>query len=203
MLKSTRWHIEATRFDGYKVRISKLSDTQREINAVHIDSILSRTDESQPSSVEIKNIQNTFGLSDAEKSSIEREINSKKPIGHTFAYRKFLKAIFPDKKPSFPYLANYDDALVVVSKLSELFGKQVRLPNKDEAIKSLKSNNHLTGYRDMKSDSIKSPKKYGYAWLSGSASDESAPFAWHNRNGGSNSNMSSRRSSRSVIPIFE
>jgi hypothetical protein len=42
MLNTTKVHIEAKKFDGYKARIAKISDAQRETNASHIDSILAR-----------------------------------------------------------------------------------------------------------------------------------------------------------------
>lgn len=143
-----------------------------------------------------------FRLTESEKSSIERDINAKKPIGETPAYQKFLVAIFPDKTPRFPYLADYDDAITVASKLSELFGKNVRLPHEKEAIKSMKDNNHLTGYRGASSGEIGNADVYGYAWLSGDARGENAPCAWRNRDGESGTYMNVRRYGHSVIPIF-
>ena len=146
--------------------------------------------------------QNTFGLWEKEKSSIEADINAKKPIGDTPAYRKFLAAIFPEKEITFPYLADYDDALVVVSKLSEFFCKTVRLPNKDEAIQSLKDNNYFTGFRGASFGAVGGVGDYGYAWLSGETRGEGAPCVWHYRNGHSGSGINYRRGGRSVIPVF-
>ncbi len=163
MLKSTKWHIEQTRFDEYKKRIKKLSDKQIEANSTHVEAILVRMNQTNPSSVEAENTKNFFWLSEAEKSSIESEVTAKKPIGDTPAYRKFLTAIFPEKTPTFPYLADYDDAFMVVSKLSELFSKPVRLPGKDEAIKSLKDNSHLTGCRYAGSGVVEYVDDGGYA----------------------------------------
>ena len=143
-----------------------------------------------------------FWLTLEEKSSIEADINAKKPIGDTPAYKKFLKAVFPNKTLSFPYLANYDDAVIVVSKLSKLFGKSVRLPYEDEAIESLKVNNHLTGFRNSCDDRIVNVDDEGDAWLSGETQDTCAPCASLDCDGISRLDTSLLRNGHSVIPIF-
>lgn len=104
-----------------------------------------------------------------EKSSIESDIIAQKPIWvweSAEAYKKFLKSIFSGKTIEFPYLADYNDSTLVVSKLSELFGKTVRLPNQDEALMSLKDNNHLTGFRDAGNGAVGNVGRCGYAWIS-------------------------------------
>lgn len=160
--------------------------------------------EAQPTDAMTKNTEQTnlSSLSEAEKSSIETDITAKKPIGDTPAYLKFLQRVFPDKEPTFPYLADYDDALMVVSQLTQLFGKSVRLPSKNEAIASLKNNNHLTGYRDADNGRIGRVGDIGYAWISGELFRENAPCIWLNRLDGSYSGRYDRRLGRSVIPIF-
>lgn len=146
--------------------------------------------------------QNTFGLWEKEKSSIEADINAKKPIGDTPAYRKFLMTIFPEKAITFPYLADYDDALVVVSKLSELFGKKVRLPMPEEAIASLKANFHHTGYRDADSGKVEFNGELGIAWIAGNGTAPFMECMSYDLFGSSRLNTFDRRNGHSVIPVF-
>jgi hypothetical protein len=144
-----------------------------------------------------------FWLTLEDKQSIEADITAEKPIGDTPAYRKFLKGIFPDTEPTFPYLARYDDALMIVSKLWDFFGKTVRLSNEHEAIDSLKANNHLTGFRDANVGWLHDVDDIGYAWISGEVQCIGALCVWRNRNGNAaNAFWYSSRGSLSVIPIF-
>lgn len=144
-----------------------------------------------------------FGLSEQEKSSIEADIMAKKLISDTPAYRKFLKIIFPDNETNFPYRVNYEDSLVIVSQLTLLFWRSVRLPNEDDVRQSLKENSYFTGNQFTLFPRPKDAGGYCCAWLFGGARGEFAPCAWWNRNGNWNSIMNYSRGSNSVIPVFE
>ncbi len=146
--------------------------------------------------------QNIFGLSEQEKSSIEADIMANKPIGDTPAYRKFLRAIFPDREPTFPYLADYDDALTIVSQLSMLCSRPVRLSKEVEAHQSLKDYNHLTGCRGESTSRVEVAGDCGFAWLFGGARSEFAPFAWRAPRDLTCYDMRNRRYCHSVIPVF-
>ncbi len=65
---------------------------------------------------------------------------------------------------------------MVVSGLSMLFGKSVRLPNDGEATASLKNNNYPIGFRNTDSDRVKLFSGYNCAWISGEMRGENAPY---------------------------
>ncbi len=113
-----------------------------------------------------------------------------------------MKHIFPGKSVTFPYLADYADAVKIVGELSKLFEKTVKLPSKEQAIESLKGNKHFTGYRDAMSGEIMENAEHGYAWIFGEILFDNAFYFWHNRNGDSYHGWFSPLYGRSVIPVF-
>ena len=145
---------------------------------------------------------NTFWLSQAEKSEIETSIKNHEPIWNTPAYTKFLSAIFPNKPIVFPYLENYDNALIVIRRLCELFWKTVRLPKEDEAIAALKKYNHLTGSHHWYFDELREVGECGHAWLDGSVRNDKAPYALRAKTNYAGSGMNHRGEGFSVIPVF-
>jgi hypothetical protein len=160
--------------------------------------------------------QNTFGLSEAEISSIEAAINAHTPISATPAYEKFLQTVLWKAKTSFPFSldtpeyeiyngnirANHAGAVVIVSALGRLFGKTVRLPNKGEAISAMATHSHLAGFRDAYDGESGDVGRIGYTWLVGDSDGEGAQCAWRDQDGDSGSYWLGRRSGYSVIPCF-
>ena len=121
-----------------------------------------------------------FWLTLEDKQSIEANINAKKPIGDTWAYRKFLAAIFPDTTPLFPYFSEYGDALKILRRLGELFGRKLGFPETcKEWAQYLKEHNHLTGYRKWRTGEIMHRHVCGYAWAEGIHEEGRPPVAFY------------------------
>lgn len=99
---------------------------------------------------------------------------------------------------------DYSDAKDIIVALWNLFpDKKVRLPNKNEAITSIKDHNCLNGY--IYEDNFYDEKKCGYAWIGGKVQEEDRdiPIVWHDRDGRSFLDNRGSRFSCSVIPVFE
>lgn len=144
-----------------------------------------------------------FWLTIEEIQSIEADINMMKPISNTPAYRKFLEAIFPDKKILFPYLADYEDANAIINQLSRLFWKSVRLSKEKEAIKSLKVNNIFAGYRNSSNDGLLQETDYAMVWLLDTSWGEKVPCVLYCLHADDvHVGTTNRRDGISVIPVF-
>ena len=144
-----------------------------------------------------------FWLTTEERESIAADITARKPIWDTPAYRKFLQFIFPNTSVTFPYLPGYFDALLVVSHLSKLFGRVVRLPDEREAKTFLLHNEHLTGYYNPDSKTVMGTGNYGCVWIANDNAKNLPMVVTLYRNNGQLDTKEARAEEwSSVIPIF-
>lgn len=168
-----------------------------------------------------------FGLTLAEKQSIEDDINAGKPIMATPAYTKFLSVLLPngfkveDENEELKFsrdipeyeiyngaiCVNHVGAVAIISEwLSELFGRSVRLPTSTEIQDKITEHSHYTGYRFVEdNDESWHVDDIGGGWVvDGYIDSEYAPYAWLHRGGYDieGSGRINRRSRLSLFPYF-